>query len=422
MATVLGVIADDFTGATDIAGLLARSGVRVSLRIGVPETPPSDAAPFEVIALKIRTAPVAQALAEARAAQRWLTQAGARRLFWKYCSTFDSTPEGNIGPVAEALMEAMGADQTIYCPAFPENGRTVFMGHLFVGAALLSDSPMRDHPLTPMRDASLQRLLRPQVTRPVGLLARGKVADGPGAVRAALEGLRAEGTAHVVTDAVDDTDLATLAEACRDMPLLTGGSALAMPLPGLYRAAGLLAAEDTQAAHHGVSGPAVVLSGSCSAMTRAQVDRYLGDAPGFRLDPLALAETGPGAALDWFKDQPLSASPILYATAEPDAVRTAQDRLGVAEAGEVVEQALAQIAVAARDRGVQRIVVAGGETSGAVTRALGVARLDIGPEIAPGVPWTFCESGGRRIALALKSGNFGTESFFEDALGALEAA
>ncbi len=420
MTTVLGCIADDFTGATDLAGLLARSGVRVSLRIGVPETDPEDTAPFEVIALKCRTAPVDEAVAECRAALAWLRKAGAERAFWKYCSTFDSTPEGNIGPVAEALMADLGTDQTIYCPAFPENGRSIFMGNLFVGQQPLSESPMKDHPLTPMRDANLMRLLAPQVTAPVGLADRLTVAKGADALREALDALREQGVAHVVVDAVADEDLGVIAEACHDMPLMTGGSAVAMPLPGIYLRDGRLAADAPKQSAPELGPGAVVLSGSCSAMTNAQVAAYLaGGAPGYRLDPVVLDQDGADAAHAWLEEQPIDKAPLFYATAEPEAVRAAQERLGVAKAGALVEEALAALAVAARERGARRFVVAGGETSGAVTKALEVERLDIGAEIAPGVPWTYCESGGHEIALTLKSGNFGAETFFSDALAAL---
>lgn len=420
MTTVLGCIADDFTGATDLAGLLARSGVDVSLRMGLPETPPTETAPIEVIALKCRTVPVAEAVAETRAALNWLRQAGATRFFWKYCSTFDSTAEGNIGPVAEALMQALETDQTLYCPAFPENGRSVFMGHLFVGQVPLGESPMKDHPLTPMRDSNLMRLLRPQVTRPVGLIDRLCVARGAEAVRAAVAEQQAAGTTHLVVDAVADADLTVIAEAAQHMPLITGGSALAAPLPAIYQRLGLLTDKATAAPQTAPDGGAIVLSGSCSAMTRAQVARYLKTAPGYRLDPLELAQGGVQDALDWLARQSQDAAPILYATAEPEAVRAAQAELGTAQAGALVEQALAQLAVAARQLGIRRFVVAGGETSGAVTQALGVTRLGIGREIAPGVPWTFAQSGGHPVALALKSGNFGAETFFADALRLLE--
>ena len=418
--TILGCIADDFTGATDLAGLLARSGVQVSLRIGLPDAPPAETAPFEVIALKCRTAPVDEAVAQCRAALGWLQAAGARRFFWKYCSTFDSTPEGNIGPVAEALMADLGANQTIYCPAFPENGRTIFMGNLFVGRAPLAESAMKDHPLTPMCDSNLARLLVPQLRGTVGLVDRLTVARGPDAVRQELDRLAQEGTAHVVLDAVADDDLLTIAEACRNMPLLTGGSALALPLPALYRQDGVFSADAPCMDAPRLPVEGIILSGSCSEMTNAQVAEYIKTgAPAMRLDPLSLAETGTGPALDWLGRQDLAKVPLLYATTEPEALRVAQAGLGRSRAGEIVENAIAACAVAARDQGARRIVVAGGETSGAVTQALGVDRLDIGREIAPGVPWTFADSGGARIALALKSGNFGQRGFFTDALEAL---
>jgi uncharacterized protein YgbK (DUF1537 family) len=423
MTTVLGCIADDFTGATDLAGLLARSGVRVSLRIGVPDTPPSETAAFEVIALKSRTAPVADAVAETKAALKWLKAAGASRFFWKYCSTFDCTTEGNIGPVAEALMEDLGTDQTIYCPAFPENGRSIFMGNLFVGQQPLAESPMKDHPLTPMRDSNLMRLLEPQVTLPVGLADRLTVAQGASELRSELARLKDQGVAHVVVDAVANSDLEVIAEACRDMPLMTGGSAVAMPLPALYLADGTLSADAPKAQTPQLEGGTIVLSGSCSAMTNKQVADYTSrGVPAFQLDPLALAENGPQRALDWLAQQDLKAAPLIYATANPESVRAAQAKLGVAGAGEIVEATLSACAVAARDRGARRVIVAGGETSGAVTKALGVTQLDIGAEIAPGVPWTYCQSGGHQIALTLKSGNFGEETFFTDAQEKLGAA
>ena len=359
MATILGCIADDFTGATDLAGLLARSGVHVSLRLGVPEAPPSDTAPFEVIALKCRTAPVAEAVAECRAALTWLQAAGASRFFWKYCSTFDSTAEGNIGPVAEALMDDLGADQTIYCPAFPENGRSIFMGNLFVGQQPLAESPMKDHPLTPMRDSNLTRLLEPQVARPVGLADRLTVARGATSLRTRLAALKDEGVAHVVVDAVANDDLAIIAESCRDMTLLTGGSAVAMPLPDLYREEGLLPADAPSLDRPDLLPGAVVLSGSCSAMTNQQVAAF-DDGPSLRLDPLALAENGHGAALEWLQAQPAGSTPMIYATADPQDVRAAQDKLGAARAGELVEAALADLAGAAFAAGRRRFVIAGG--------------------------------------------------------------
>ncbi|MEY8098138.1 3-oxo-tetronate kinase [Falsihalocynthiibacter sp. S25ZX9] len=418
MSVVLGCVADDFTGATDIAGLLARSGVKVSLRMGLPEEAPEtcETSAFEVIALKSRTAPVAEAIAETRAALDWLKRAGAKRFFWKYCSTFDSTPEGNIGPVAEALMADLQTNQTIYCPAFPENGRSIFMGNLFVGEQPLAESPMKDHPLTPMRDSNLVRLLAPQVQGEVGLANRLCVAMGAEALKTRLAELRADGIAHVVVDAVANEDLYTIAEACRDMPLMTGGSAVAMPLPALYLADGTLSPYAEKVQKPVLPEGAIILSGSCSKMTRAQVAACLETVGGYQLDPLELAANGVDAARAWLAKQDPFASKLIYATTDPDGVRSAQDKLGTAKAGQIVEDALAQLAIDARDAGTRRFVVAGGETSGAVTKALKVSRLTIGAEIAPGVPWTYCESDGHEIALTLKSGNFGSETFFADAL------
>lgn len=422
MTVVLGCIADDFTGATDLAGLLARSGVRVSLRLGVPETAPEDVetSSFEVIALKCRTAPVEEAIAETQAALAWLQAAGAERFFWKYCSTFDSTAKGNIGPIAEALMATLNSDQTIYCPAFPENGRSIFMGNLFVGEQPLHESPMKDHPLTPMRDSNLMRLLEPQVTGKVGLANRLVVDQGVTALQKRLEALRAEGVAHVVVDAVANADLTIIADACRNMPLMTGGSAVAMPLPSLYMADGVLSADAPKPVKPSLASGQIVLSGSCSAMTRKQVAAFAAGASAFKLDPLTLAQEGTKAAQDWLAQQPTEAAKIIYATAEPSEVTAAQEQLGVEKAGKLVEDALAELAVQARDAGGRRFVVAGGETSGAVTNALGVKQMTIGPEIAPGVPWTWCVSNGHDIALTLKSGNFGQEDFFARALQMLE--
>lgn len=416
MTTVMGCIADDFTGATDIASLLARSGYPVSLRIGVPNYNPAETSSFEVIALKTRTAPVKEAEEEALAALKWLRAAGARQFYWKYCSTFDSTAKGNIGPVAEALMSELGVSQTIYCPAFPENGRTVFMGNLFVGQSPLSESPMKDHPLTPMQDSNLVRLLQPQVKQSVGLVNRLSIEKGPAEVTKLLSEYSDNQVAHVIVDAVTGGDLATIAEACHDMALLTGGSALAMSLPALLYQNGVLSA--TTKDNHFPTFPreTIILSGSCSAMTNLQVSEYLKTgAPAYQLDPLALAKNGKDDVLEWLARQEFERAPLIYATSAPEKVKDIQHVLGVQEAGQIVEETLAECAVAARDLGARRIIVAGGETSGSVTQALGVERLDIGPEIAPGVPWTVCSSGGVDIALALKSGNFGSAAFFTDA-------
>ena len=380
--TFLGCIADDFTGASDLAGLLARSGVQVSLRLGIPETPPQNTAPIEVIALKCRTSPVDDAIQDCMAAFNWLKQAGAERFYWKYCSTFDSTNQGNIGPVAEALMAALKTTQTIYCPAFPENGRSIFMGNLFVGEDLLHESPMKDHPLTPMRDSNLMRLLEAQVTTSVGLANRLTVAKGVEPLQEQLHTLEKEGVAHVIVDAVADQDLNIIADACRDMPLITGGSALAMPLPDLYKADGVLAEDAPQMVIPETDDAAIVLSGSCSAMTRQQVAAFKPDHPSYQLSPQDLINDGVDKAIIWLKSQDMTATPMIYATAEPIDVQQAQDQFGTAQVGAMVENAMAQLAKTAFDLGYRRFVVAGGETSGAVAQALGITSVTIGVKSA----------------------------------------
>lgn len=417
MAPLLGCIADDFTGATDLAGILVRAGLRTVQTVGVPAGPLGADVDAVVVALKSRTVPPADAVAQSLAALAWLRGAGCRRFFFKYCSTFDSTDRGNIGPVAEALLAALGAPLSIACPAFPENGRRVFTGYLFVGDVLLSESGMKDHPLTPMTDPSLVRVLQRQARGKVGLVRQGDVAAGAPAIRARLEALRAEGVSLAVVDAISDADLHAIGEAAADLPLVTGGSGVAMGLPAAWRARGLLGPPGDAAALPPSSGLRAIVSGSCSPATLGQVAAAVrAGVPAFRVEPLRLAagEDVVAAALAWAAPL-LAAGPVLiHATAEPGDVRAAQERLGRERAGALVEEALAAVARALVERGVGRLVVAGGETSGAVVNALGVRALRIGPQIAPGVPWT-ASVGGRPLALALKSGNFGGPGFFVDA-------
>lgn len=421
---ILGVIADDFTGATDVASMLVRAGMRTVQTIGIPQgalPPEVAAADAVVVALKSRTSPVAEAVADSLAALRWLRAAGARQFYFKVCSTFDSTPTGNIGPVAEALMAALGTEQSLVCPAFPENGRTVFRGHLFVGDELLSDSGMRNHPLTPMSDSNLVRWMQRQSQRRVGLLRHDVVAHGAAAVTERLAALRAEGVAHVVADAVDNEALRALAAGAANLPLWVAGSGLALGLPSVLAGQGTVALTEHAADLDPLSGRAAVLAGSCSTATQAQVAAWI-DAgrPAQRIDPLALARGEPVAedALAWARAQ--TDAPLLYATADAATLARTQAALGVAEAGALVEQALARIARGLVDTGTQRLVVAGGETSGAVVQALDVHTLRIGAAICPGVPWTQAVRvpGQAPLKLALKSGNFGGPAFFAEALAA----
>jgi uncharacterized protein YgbK (DUF1537 family) len=421
MTTFLGCIADDFTGATDLASMLARSGVNVSLRIGVPLSTPENTAEIEVIALKTRSISASKAIEESLSALKWLKEAGAKKYFFKYCSTFDSTAEGNIGPVSEALMNELKVDQTIYCPAFPENGRSIYMGNLFVGQKLLSESSMKDHPLTPMNDSNLMRLLSAQVSRRVGLADRIVVNSGVNSLKEKLISLKENDVPHVIVDAVADTDLDTIASACQDMDFITGGSALAMPLAEFYKASGKISANDNSFMNKKLNTGSIILSGSCSEMTIIQVKNFIQrGAAAFQLDPIDLAENGVKKVLDWLSSQDFTKNIIIYATSDPDTVKKVQAELGVDMAGKIVEQGLSECAIAARELGIKNFIIAGGETSGAITKALNVRQLDIGIEIAPGVPWTFSGKRNNQIALSLKSGNFGSEEFFTEALSKLE--
>ena len=414
---LLGCIADDFTGATDLANMLVRGGMRTVQVIGVPAADAElEAADAVVVALKSRTTPAAEAVSESLAALAWLRQRGCRQFFFKYCSTFDSTAEGNIGPVAEALQEALDCDFTLACPAFPETGRTLFRGHLFVQDQLLSESGMQHHPLTPMSDANLVRVLQAQSRGKVGLLRYDQVAKGPEAVRAVIAELRTSGHRLAIADALSDADLHTLGAACAELPLVTGGSGIAQGLPENFRRAGLLDKHDAAALELPTGGEAV-LAGSASQATNGQVAAWLeAGRPALRLDPLALAQGDESidAALAWAREQ--AHAVLIYATSPADEVKAIQRELGVARAGELVERALGLIARGLFDSGVRRLVVAGGETSGAVVQALGVQALRIGAQIDPGVPATLGQVQGEPLALALKSGNFGSRDFFAKAL------
>ena len=414
---LLGCIADDFTGATDLANMLVRGGMRTVQSIGIPS--PESLAELDadaiVIALKSRTTPAAEAVEESLAALQWLRDRGCEQIFFKYCSTFDSTAKGNIGQVSEALLKALNSDFTLACPAFPENGRTIFRGHLFVQDQLLSECGMQNHPLTPMTDANLVRVLQSQTTQKVGLLRYDSIAKGVDGVRARITELRGEGVVMAIADALSDADLYTLGEACADLPLLTGGSGLALGLPGNFRKAGKLRDIDAAKLEH-VDGGEVVLAGSASVATNGQVAAWLeANRPALRIDPWALADGKPvvADALAFARDA--GQTVLIYATSSPEEVKAVQQKLGVERAGALVEEALGQIARGLLDAGVKRFVVAGGETSGAVVQALGVSLLKIGAQIDPGVPATI-SSGATPLALALKSGNFGGRDFFDKAL------
>lgn len=416
---LLGCIADDFTGATDLANMLVRGGMRTVQTIGVPAAGTKIEADALVVALKSRTIAPQEAVEQSLAALEWLRAQGCRQFFFKYCSTFDSTDRGNIGPVAEALLDALKDDFTIACPAFPENGRTIFRGNLFVGDVLLNESGMENHPLTPMTDPNLVRVLERQVKSKVGLIRYDTIAKGAEAVRERIAALRGEGVRLAIADAVSDSDLYVLGKACAELKLITGGSGIALGLPQNF---GQLSDAGHAADLPAIEGRAVVLAGSASKATNAQVAEWRAGKPGFRVDPMALSrgENVVEQAIAFAQEH--RGEPVLiYATSTPDEVKAVQKELGVEKAGHLVEAALAAIASGLRDLGVRKFVVAGGETSGAVVQALGVQSLRIGPQIDPGVPATQ-SIGEAPLALALKSGNFGGTDFFAKALKSLDGA
>lgn len=420
---MLGCIADDFTGATDLAGNLVQAGMRVVQTIGMTAEPVPPGYDAIVVALKTRTIASKEAVSQSLAAARWLRDQGATQFYFKYCSTFDSTPQGNIGPVTDALMTMLGTEYTIACPAFPATRRTICNGWLFVDGQPLHESGMRDHPLTPMTDSDLVRVLQAQTARQVGLIDHRVVAQGSAAISAAMDMQERSGVAISVVDILTDDDLRELALACKAMPLVTAGSGLAVGLPA---ARGIMPTDgrDMPWFPH-AEGPAAIISGSCSKMTNAQVASFLAKGgAAFRIKPAMLdaGEDAVRAALDWAEGRMGDAPILFYSTADPAAVRQAQGARGTIETGNLVEAILSGIARGLAARGLRRLIVAGGETSGACVNALKIGQLVIGPQICPGVPWTHAPPSGLLadgLHLALKSGNFGDADFFTDAFEVL---
>ncbi|MGR9396551.1 3-oxo-tetronate kinase (plasmid) [Rhizobium leguminosarum] len=422
MAILLGSIADDYTGASDLANTLTKNGLRTVQTVGIPD--PSLALPdvdAVVVSLKIRSVPASDAVAAAASAERWLRQRGAGHVLYKICSTFDSTDAGNIGPVTEALSEAAGGGSVLVTPAFPETGRTVYLGHLFVGGQPLNESPLKDHPLNPMHDANLVRVLARQSRNAVGLVDLTAIAAGAGAVKAKLDALRAAGVTAVIADAIFERDLETLGEVALKTPVSTGASGLGLGLArALVRSGRISSGGATTAdAIRPVGGLSAIVAGSCSKATLHQLDIAERSMPVLRLDPERLL-AGPdeiAAAISWAGDR-ISAGPVVIAaSAAPETVSRLQSLYGREASGHAIETATSIIAAELVGRGVRRLVVAGGETSGAAVDRLAIPAFLIGPEIAPGVPVlrTVGNAQGDML-LALKSGNFGGEDFFTAAL------
>ena len=419
----IGVIADDYTGATDIASMLVRGGMRAVQTIGIPSQKLTQSLRAEaiVIALKSRSITADEAVAQSLEALARLQSLGAKQIYYKYCSTFDSTPQGNIGPVSDALCAAIGTPVITHIPSLPINGRSVYQGHLFVGTDLLHQTGMVNHPLNPMTDANLVRWLGQQTTRRVALIATNQLQQGAATVQGALTHLEATGGGHVIGDTTRDSDLVIWAEVLQNAPLVAGGSGLATPLAQRHMAnrPAQAAAPPHQVAS---SGHALILAGSCSKTTLAQIDAFRSSGGAcIYLDPLTCSRTAnhPNTILAKAGKILTTAPVLVYASGTPENVQAVQSKLGVATAGAVVEAAFAKIAQqAAALPQTNRLIVAGGETSGAVVSALGVAALQIGLEIDPGVPWTLPldTEGNALLPMALKSGNFGAIDFFNKAL------
>lgn len=414
---LLGCIGDDFTGSSDLGNTLTKAGMRVTQYVGIPDGPASADVEAGIVALKSRSIPVADAVKLSLDALAWLRAQGCTQFLFKYCSTFDSTPEGNIGPVAEALADALDARQVLVCPAFPATGRSIYQGHLFVTDRLLSESGMQNHPLTPMTDPDIRRWLGYQVKGSVGHIPAQIVMQGADATRTRMQAEDAAGHRLLVADAITDSDLVTLGQAAADLPLLTGGSGIAMGLPGNFRDRGLLSLHDST--WTGQAGRAAILSGSCSNATRAQVAQHAKTNPVLEVtaDQVMAGDVTAQGLADWALAQ--QDVPLIYTSADPAVVAEAQTRFGKQTVAEKIEAMFAQLAHALVKGGITRLVTAGGETSGAVVEGLGLSALQIGPEIDPGVPMIRASD---NLVLALKSGNFGGPDFFARAAAMMEGS
>lgn len=415
MKPLLGCIADDFTGATDLANELTRAGMRVVQLIGIPKSAiiPRDVDAI-IIALKSRTNPVEDAISMSLKALEWLKGKGCRQYLFKYCSTFDSTDKGNIGPVTEALMSQLKVGFTIACPAFPRNKRVVFKGHLFVQDSLLNESGMQDHPLTPMTDSNLVSVLNKQTECDIGLVDYQVLHEGVEAIGEEFSKLQKNKQKIAIIDTLFDEDLLNIAHAAKDMVLITGGSAIAAGLVENFKRSKLLSKQSVKADYRpDKTLPSVILSGSCSRATQAQIKYAANHYQTFKINPLLLADGKQSVSgiMEWAKTHVGNTPILIYSTNDHEVLKEVQEILGTKYAGELIEQCLADVAVNLAKLNVRQFVVAGGETSGAVVKALNVSGLYIGSEIDPGVPWTqSIEQIG--IKLALKSGNFGGEDFF----------
>lgn len=408
----IGVIADDFTGGTDIASFLVKGGLNTVQLSGVPHSLIETDADAIVISLKSRSCAPSEAIEQSLNALAYLQQNDCTQIYFKYCSTFDSTDKGNIGPVTDALMAALNTKFAVVCPSLPLNGRCVFNGNLYVNGVLLNESGMRDHPITPMCDSNLPRLMNAQASGTTALITYQTVEQGCDAILTAYADAQQEGHQYAVVDAFNEQQLFLIAQSLIDMPLITGGSGLA------YHIAVVASQHKKQDSMMKVPNkvPSVVISGSCSQMTNLQVAAYQNKAPTYAIEAKCCLTDDRYAqqVSEWVMGQQgLEYAPMVYATANVEKLKQIQQQYGAEKASAAVEAFFAQLTEILSKRGIRNFIVAGGETSGVVTQHLSLTALNIGKEIAPGVPWVFSLDG--HFALALKSGNFGSEQFFSQA-------
>ena len=412
---LLGCIGDDFTGSSDLANTLAKQGMHTVQYGGIPKIDAAKNVEAGVVSLKSRSIPVNDAINLSLEALQWLKEQGCEQFFFKYCSTFDSTPAGNIGPVIDALADALNADRVIVCPAFPGAGRSVYQGHLFVNDKLLSESGMEDHPLTPMTDSDLRRWLALQSQSTVGHLPISVVFFGDAAVKAELSKQQTQGNRLIIVDALQDQDLMTIGSAAAGLKLVTGGSGVALGLPANFKSQGKIKAKSD--AWKGEKGRCVALSGSCSKTTRAQITEHALDNPTLEISAADVI-SGATTALQvcqWLVQQP--GIPLAYSSANPETIEAVQKAFGKHESSHALESFFAQVAIKLVEQGLNRLIIAGGETSGAVVESLKINTMQIGPEIDPGVP---AMRANKSLVFTMKSGNFGAPDFFAKAAKVLE--
>ena len=421
----LGIIGDDFTGSSDIANNLKKSGMQVSMYAGVPNLLPeeikkeqTDAA---VIALKTRTIPIEDAIRESLEALSWLKDCGCEQFIFKYCSTFDSTKEGNIGPVTDAIMEELNTNFTIACPSFPDAGRTVYFGHMFVNGKPLNESGMENHPLTPMTDHNLVRWLGHQTKNNVGLIDFETISKGENSVKEKIRNLKKDGYKYAIIDTNKNDDFDIICNAVKNLPFLTGGSGIALGLPKIYKDKGLLSVSNFQIPKN--NSNAIILSGSCSVTTINQINIYKENNPSFYISPDEVINNEDliEKVLSWIKDNETQ-SPLVYSSSDIKSVSEKQKQYGQELLANKIEKFFELLSKRLVKDNFGTFISAGGETSGAVIKGLGIQELKIGKEISHGVPalWSPESNGNKPVSVTLKSGNFGQDDFFTRALKALK--